>query len=143
MQEARMDKLDTKPLAAAGRPAQRKQPYFRPQLQELGRLHLQTQGTGPNNGDAGQNMMTPGGGGMGPSDRRLKEHVVRVGQHPAGFDLYLFDYKPEFQDAFGTGRRWGVMADEVEPVIPEAVHVGADGYKRVDYSMLGMELALH
>ena len=136
-----MDTFETKPLTAAGRTAQPK-PYMRPRLQELGRLHLQTQGTGPNNGDAGQNMMTPGGGGMG-SDRRMKEHIVRVGQHPAGFDLYLFDYKPEFQEAFGTGRQWGVMADEVEAIIPEAVHVGTDGYKRVNYSMLGMELALH
>jgi len=136
-----MDRLDTKPLAAAGRTARLKRPYFRPRLQELGRLHVQTQGTGPNNGDAGQNMMASGG--MGPSDRRLKERIARVGQHPAGFYLYLFDYKPEFQEAFGTGRRWGVMADEVEAVIPEAVHVGTDGYKRVAYSMLGMELALH
>ncbi len=57
--------------------------------------------------------------------------------------LYLFDDKPEFQGAFGTGRGWGMMADELEAVIPEAAHVGTDGYKRVDYSMLGMELASH
>ena len=34
------------------------------------------------------------------------------------------------------------MADEVEAVMPAAVSVGADGYKQVDYAMLGISRAL-
>lgn len=72
-----------------------------------------------------------------PSDPAFKQNVVRVGDHPAGFGIYLFDYKPEFA-AFGAGRQFGVMADEVEQIVPEAVSVDADGYRRVDYAMLGV-----
>ena len=50
-----------------------------------------------------------------------------------GIGLYLFDYKPEFRDAWGHGRQLGVMADEVEAVMPNAVSVRADGYRTVDY----------
>ncbi len=73
------------------------------------------------------------------SDSAVKEHVVRVGDHPAGFGIYLFDYKPEFRNSFGHGRQFGVIADEVERVVPEAVTIGSDGYRRVCYSLLGIE----
>ncbi len=111
-------------------PSARK-PYRRPRLQALGKLHLQTQGTGGSRFDAGT--------GMRPrmSDRRAKENIVRIGDHPIGIGLYLFDYKSEFRDAWGHGRQLGVMADEVEAVRPHAVSVHADGYRRVDYAMLG------
>ena len=75
------------------------------------------------------------------SDRTLKQNIVRVGTHPAGFGLYLFDYKPEFREAAGVGRQFGVMADEVEAVLPQAVVMHPDGYKRVDYALLGIDLA--
>jgi hypothetical protein len=52
--------------------------------------------------------------------------------------LYLFNYKPDFRDEWGHGRQFGVMADEVETVMPEAVTVHPDGYKMVDYAMLGI-----
>ena len=71
------------------------------------------------------------------SDRRAKQNIVRIGDHPLGVGLYLFDYKPEFRDAWGHGRQLGVMADEVEQVMPHAVSAHADGYRRVDYAMLG------
>lgn len=67
----------------------------------------------------------------------MKENVLRVGEHPAGFGLYLFDYKPEFS-AFGTGRQFGVMADEVEKIVPEAVTVGSHGFRTVNYALLGI-----
>ena len=83
------------------------------------------------------------GGGMTMttmSDPAAKENIVRVGEHPAGFGLYLFDYKPEFRDAWGHGRKFGAMADEVEAVVPEAVTVHADGYRVVNYALLGITL---
>lgn len=71
------------------------------------------------------------------SDPALKTNVVRIGDHPAGFGIYLFDYKPEFS-AHGEGRQFGVMADEVEQVFPRAVSRDADGFRRVDYGLLGI-----
>lgn len=35
------------------------------------------------------------------------------------------------------------MADEVEKVMSEAVSVHSDGYKMVDYAMLGISRNLH
>lgn len=72
--------------------------------------------------------------GMGPSDRRLKENIVEIGKHALGIGLYLFDYKPEF--GIATGKHLGVMADELETVLPEAVSTGANGFSVVDYAML-------
>jgi len=89
--------------------------------------------------DANANMTKA----QGPSDRRIKENVKRIGDHPAGFGLYLFDYRSDFRGDWGHGRQFGVMADEVESVFPQAVSVGIDGYKRVDYSMIGIVRAPH
>ncbi len=90
---------------------------------------------------AADNLTVPG---CGPgnmamsSERRVKEDIVRIGSHPLGMGLYLFRYRPEFRAALGHGRRFGVMAEEVEAIVPEAVSLHADGYKRVDYAMLGI-----
>jgi hypothetical protein len=86
--------------------------------------------SGVNTGDAMSMMNTE-------SDPALKDNIVRVGDHVAGFGLYLFDYKPEFTE-FGTGRQFGVMADEVEAIMPEAVTRGSHGYRTVNYAMLGI-----
>lgn len=72
------------------------------------------------------------------SERRVKENIVRIGDHPLGFGLYLFDYRKEHRALWGHGRQFGVMIDEVEIVVPEAVGMHPDGYKRVDYAMLGI-----
>jgi hypothetical protein len=80
----------------------------------------------------------PGGG----SDRRIKENIVRVGDHPLGIGPYLFDYKPEFREQWGHGRQFGVMADEVEAVMPQAVLMHSNGYQMVNYGMLGINRTL-
>lgn len=112
----------------------KKQPYTRPVFQIYGRLHRITQGTGSVNGDQGQVMMVAG------SDPNLKENIVRIGDHPLGIGLYLFDYKPEHQELYGYGRRFGVMADEVEKVMPSAVFISPNGYQSVNYEMIGISL---
>ena len=112
-----------------------KQPYQKPALKTYGLVKQLTQATGSVNGDAGQGMM--------PSDRSTKEHIVRIGTHPLGIGLYLFDYKPEYSQQHGMGRQFGVMADEVESVLPEAVSIHPGGYKQVSYAMLGISHRIH
>lgn len=106
--------------------------YRSPVLRHYGDVHLLTRGTGATaNGDGGQMMMVA-------SDPGVKQNRVRIGEHSPGIGLYLFDYKPAFRDANGHGRQFGVMADEVEAVMPAAVSVGRNGFKQVDYAMLGI-----
>lgn len=63
------------------------------------------------------------------SDRRLKSNVQRVGEHSLGIGIYEYDI-------FGNRER-GVMADELEEVLPEAVSTHSSGFKMVDYAMIG------
>lgn len=62
------------------------------------------------------------------SDMRLKSNIVKVGEHPRGFGIYEYDI-------FGRRER-GVMAQEVEKVLPAAVTTHPSGYKMVYYGML-------
>jgi hypothetical protein len=70
------------------------------------------------------------------SDRRLKQDIELVGRDERTMlPLYEFAYKSD------PSRRFlGVMADEVEAYMPEAVGEGEDGYKFVNYAMLGIEM---
>lgn len=70
---------------------------------------------------------------FGGSDIRVKQNISQVGRLDNGLPLYSFEYKPQFRDDFGHGFRIGVMAQDVEKVIPDAVSVHANGYKMVDY----------
>jgi hypothetical protein len=124
--------------------AEARKPYAPPTLVLFGEVAALTQGSScsePNDNETA--ACTPGSMGMNISDRRAKTDIVRVGTHPRGFGLYLFDYKPEFQARWGTRRQFGVMADEVEPLVPAAVVLHDDGYKRVCYEMLGIRRVLH
>lgn len=116
--------------------AQSKRPYSRPVLQAYGSLTKLTQNNGGTQVDGTHTNHTP-------SDPSIKENVVKIGIHPLGIGLYLFDYKPEYCVTGGHGRQFGVMADEVEQVMPEAVSMHLDGYKMVNYAMLGISLNLH
>jgi hypothetical protein len=111
-----------------------KKPYTKPRLVKYGEVRLltQTSTTGSKEGTTGSGIMKPG------SDRAIKENIVRIGDHPLGFGLYLFDYKPGFQATWGAGRQFGVMADEVEAVVPQAVSRHPEGYKVVDHAMLAI-----
>ena len=109
-----------------------KAPYRAPKLEILGSLRSATRGTGASGSDGGNSMaMTPT-----MSDRRAKEDIVKVGQHPLGLGIYLFRYKEPFSRLYGTGRHIGVMADEVAEKYPGAVSRHEDGYLRVDYGRL-------
>lgn len=111
--------------------------YSRPQLTVYGSVRNLTGGSVGSMND-GTGAQTLGMGMM--SDPRAKENVVEVGRHPAGFGIYLFDYLPEFRAIGGEGRKFGVMADEVAKIVPEAVKADENGYLRVDYAKLGITI---
>ena len=129
---ATQSRASSQPLAAT---PTHKAAYTTPVLTTFGSVGELTMGFGGSGSD--------GLGQMAPSDPRVKENVVRVGQHPLGIGLYLFDYKPAFREQWGESRQFGVMADEVEVVLPAAVTMHADGYKRVNYSLLGINRTSH
>jgi hypothetical protein len=71
---------------------------------------------------------------IAPSDIRLKRDITQVGQLPNGLGLYRYRYLTSDTTYVG------VMAHEVEPLAPDAVLRGADGYLHVDYARLGLRL---
>ncbi len=77
-----------------------------------------------------------GGGGRGGggrrSDMRLKHDIVLLGRLNDGLGYYRFVYNG------GHTAYVGVMAQEVQTVMPEAVTRGPDGYMRVFYNKLGL-----
>jgi len=86
------------------------------------------------------NMVMTMGMNMTMSDRKTKENIIKIDTHPLGIGLYLFDYKTKFRNDTNQKRQFGVMADEVEKVMPSAVSIGENGYKQVDYSQLNIQL---
>jgi hypothetical protein len=72
------------------------------------------------------------------SDKNMKENIKQVGSLKNGLKLYSFEYKSQFKDLAGHGKFIGVMAQEVEKVIPEAVTLESNGFKAVNYSLLGV-----
>jgi hypothetical protein len=78
-----------------------------------------------------------GGGGFRGGGRRsdvaLKHDIVLLGHLPNGIGFYRFSYN-------GSNQAYvGVMAQEVQKVIPQAVVRGEDGYLRVFYDKLGIK----
>jgi hypothetical protein len=66
------------------------------------------------------------------SDRRMKQNIHKLGSLGRGINLYEFEYKPKLI-ADGGLRHIGVMAQEVERSMPDAVIETDSGYKAVDY----------
>lgn len=64
------------------------------------------------------------------SDGRLKRAVSLGVKTAKGIPLYLFAYL--WDDTI----RVGVMAEEAERIVPDAVMAGRDGFKRVNYAMV-------
>jgi hypothetical protein len=74
-----------------------------------------------------------GGGGGRRSDLALKHDVVLLGRLPNGLGYYRFSY-------LGSDKPYvGVIAQEVQAVMPNAVTRGSDGYLRVYYEKLGLK----
>jgi hypothetical protein len=74
-----------------------------------------------------------GGGGGRRSDIALKHDVVLLGHLDSGLGFYRFSYN-------GSDKAYvGVIAQEVQTVVPQAVARGRDGYLRVFYDRLGLK----
>lgn len=67
------------------------------------------------------------------SDKRVKKDIQQIGHTSKGFPLYLFRYN---WDQENESPRIGVMAQDVEKVMPEAVITRGDGIKTVNYAMV-------
>ena len=112
-----------------------KRAYAAPVLRVYGSVRQLTLGSSGTRNDGGGTMRAR------RSDRSIKQNIRRIGTHPLGIGLYLFEYKPDYREEAGKGRQFGVMADEVELVLPRAVRRHAHGHKTVDYAMLGISIA--
>src|ERR1700685_3098907 len=93
-------------------------------------------GGGGMRGGGGGGMRDSGGGGRGGggrrSDLRLKHDITLLGYLDDGLGFYRFSYN-------GSDKAYvGVMAQEVQQVMPAAVARGRDGYLRVYYDKLGV-----
>ena len=68
------------------------------------------------------------------SDMMLKHDLTLLGHLDNGLGFYRFSYN-------GSDKAYvGVMAQEVQTIMPEAVVRGSDGYLRVFYDKLGVKL---
>lgn len=67
------------------------------------------------------------------SDIRLKEDIVPLERLDNGIGVYRFRYRGNDHTAYV-----GVMAQEVQTILPDAVSRGRDGYLRVYYDKLGL-----
>ena len=92
-------------------------------------------GGGFRGGGGGGGFRGGGGGGGGRrSDIALKHDVVLLGHLANGLGYYRFSY-------LGSSKPYvGVIAQEVQSLVPEAVTRGSDGYLRVHYEQLGLKL---
>jgi hypothetical protein len=73
-----------------------------------------------------------GGGGGRRSDIALKHDITLLGHLDNGLGFYRFSYN-------GSDKVYvGVIAQEVQAIMPQAVTRGRDGYLRVFYDKLGV-----
>ncbi len=73
--------------------------------------------------------------GIATSDIRLKKNIRPIGKIN-GINWYEFEYKEGYN--LPNGKQIGVMAQEIEKIMPEAVIV-INGIKHVDYNKLNKE----
>lgn len=70
------------------------------------------------------------------SDIKLKTNIKQVGKLNNGIKVYTWNWTEEAKGIVGDQVEYGVIAQEVMEVVPEAVIEGNDGYLRVSYEAL-------
>jgi len=68
------------------------------------------------------------------SDVRLKENIEPAGVTQDGIKLYTWEWKEGHEDLTNSQPTFGVLAQELIKVMPQAVHMSPEGYYKVDYS---------
>jgi hypothetical protein len=112
-------------------------PTIADKLQVFGDIRVGTSGTnGCINNFAGTGLI-----GTCSSDRRLKKNITRFGnvldQLTSLQPVHYFWRANEFPERhFGNEQNYGLIAQDVEAVLPELVKADSEGYKAVDYSKL-------
>jgi len=106
-------------------------------LQVFGDIRVGTTGTNGCIKNFGAGII----GGTCASDRRFKKNITPFGSvldRVTALQPVHFDWRTtEFPDRhFGDSRSYGLIAQDVEEVLPELVVTGEDGFKAVDYSKL-------
>jgi hypothetical protein len=106
-------------------------------LQVFGDIRVGTSGTNGCLKNFGAGII----GGTCASDRRFKKNITPFGSmldQVTALQPVHFDWRTtEFPDRhFGDSRTYGLIAQDVENVLPELVVTNEDGYKAVDYSKL-------
>ena len=88
-----------------------------------------------------KNFAGTGIAGTCASDRRFKKNITPFGpvlnRFAALQPVHFYWRAAEFPDRhFGEAQSYGLIAQDVEQVLPELVVTGEDGFKQVDYARL-------
>ena len=79
------------------------------------------------------------------SDLRLKRNIVPLSHAldklTALYPVH-FEWKDELIQSKGTGIHYGLIAQDLEQVLPELVSQGPDGYKSVSYGSIEMQMLM-
>ena len=73
------------------------------------------------------------------SDKRLKKNIEKIGEKN-GFNWYRWTWNEKAFPLGLMGESEGVIAQEVQPILPEAV-IEKDGYLHVNYNKILREVA--
>jgi len=93
-------------------------------------------------GQVGAAYVTGGTSAAAGSDRRLKSNIDYVDTDALGLKWYTWDWNDIAKDlGISVDPEYGVIAQEVREIFPEAISEGSDGYLRVNYKMLADKLA--
>jgi hypothetical protein len=94
---------------------------------------MRARGGGGFRGGGGGGFRGGGRGGGRRSDITVKHDIVLLGHLANGLGYYRFSYN-------GSDRAYvGVIAQEVQQVMPQAVARDGDGYLRVHYDEIGVK----
>ena len=70
------------------------------------------------------------------SDVRLKSKITFIGKLENGIKIYKWKWNEKGKELAGDQVEFGVIAQEVQKIVPEAVKRGPDGYLMVNYGAL-------
>jgi hypothetical protein len=70
------------------------------------------------------------------SDKQLKTNITKIGQLASGLNTYSWDWKEHAKELVGNQPAFGVIAQEVQKIFPQAVSMNPSGYLQVDYARI-------